>query len=82
MTREDMILQELAAVRRQMAELTRAIAPRITREQLCHRRGCHRNTITALIERGVVPRPDSTGKFLLSEVIEFETMEAQRLRAA
>lgn len=81
MTNDQQLLQELAALRETVAALVQAIGPRLTREQLCRRRGCHRNTLAGLIERGVVPRPDDTGKFLLAEVVEYEAMERQQ-RAA
>ena len=75
------IAQELADLRQTVAALVQAIGPRLTREQMCARRGCHRNTLASLIARGTVPRPDEQGKFLLSEVIEYEAME-RRKRAA
>lgn len=81
MTNDQQLLLELAALRETVAALVQAIGPRLTREQLCRRRGCHRNTLAGLIERGVVPRPDDTGKFLLAEVVEYEAMERQQ-RAA
>lgn len=81
MTNDQQLLQELAALRETVAALVQAIGPRLTREQLCRRRGCHRNTLAGLIERGVVPRPDDTGKFILAEVVEYEAMERQQ-RAA
>ena len=82
MTTTEQITQELAALRQTVADLVQAIGPRITREQLCKRRNCHRNTLGHLIDRGVVPRPDTSGKFLLAEVIEFEAMERAQRRAA
>ncbi len=81
MTTDQQLIQEVAALRETVAALVQAIGPRLTREQLCRRRGCHRNTLAGLIERGVVPRPDDTGKFLLAEVVEYEAMERQQ-RAA
>lgn len=81
MTIDQQLIQEVAALRETVAALVQAIGPRLTREQLCRRRGCHRNTLAGLIERGVVPRPDDTGKFLLAEVVEYEAMERQQ-RAA
>jgi hypothetical protein len=80
-TNESQLAQEVAALRHTVAALVQAMGPRLTREQLCARRVCHRNTLAGLIERGTVPRPDQHGKFLLSEVLEFEAMERHRRMA-
>ena len=46
---------------------------RITREQLAERLGVHRNTVRTLIARDPrFPRSDRTGKWLLSEIVEWE----------
>lgn len=66
---------EVAALRQTVAALVQAIGPRLTREQLCQRRGIHRNTLAGLIERGIVPRPDASGRWLLAEVIRWEEAE-------
>jgi len=83
MTTQDVhqLQQRIDALTRAVAELVQTIGPRLTREQLCQRRGIHRNTLAGLIERGIVPRPDVHGRFLLAEVIEYEAMERQQ-RAA
>ena len=78
----EQLTQEIAALRHKVDALLDALGPRITREQLCKRRGCHRNTIPGLMERGVVPRPDVHGRFLLSEVMEYEAMERSQKKAA
>lgn len=82
MTTDQQLLQEVAALRQTVAALVQAIGPRLTREQLCQRRGCHRNTLASLIERGVVPRPDTAGRFELAEVLAYEDMERQQKSAA
>ena len=74
--------QRIDALTRTVADLVQAIGPRLTREQLCQRRGIHRNTLAGLIERGIVPRPDVNGRFLLAEVVEFEMMERHQRMAA
>lgn len=73
--------QRIEALTRTVAELVQTIGPRLTREQLCQRRGIHRNTLAGLIERGIVPRPDVNGRFILAEVIEYEAMEQMRKAA-
>jgi hypothetical protein len=75
MTTEQALLQRIDALQHTVAALVQAIGPRLTREQLCQRRGIHRNTLTSLMERGIVPRPDVNGRWLLSEVIEYEAAE-------
>lgn len=74
------LTREVQALRRTVSALIECFGGRLTREQLCQRRGCHRNTLTGLIERGTVPRPDANGKFLLSEVLEFEDYERKQVR--
>lgn len=83
MTTQDVhqLQQRIDALTRAVAELVQTIGPRLTREQLCQRRGIHRNTLAGLIERGIVPRPDVHGKFILAEVIEYEAMEQSRKAA-
>jgi hypothetical protein len=78
----EQLTQEIAALRMKVDALLDALGPRITREQLCKRRGCHRNTIPAVMERGIVPRPDVQGRYLLTEVIAYEAIERSQKRAA
>lgn len=78
----EQLTQEIAALRMKVDALLDALGPRITREQLCKRRGCHRNTIPSLMERGIVPRPDTQGRYLLTEVIAYEAIERSQKRAA
>jgi transcriptional regulator with XRE-family HTH domain len=64
---------EMAAIRRDLAVMARARGDRLTRAEVCERLGIHRNTLkTYLKERGF-PAPSPDGKFLLCEVIEWET---------
>ena len=79
---DQQIVQKLAAVEQAIADLTQTIGTRLTREQLAQRRGIHRNTLAALIERGIVPRPDVSGRFELCEVLEFEAMERAQRKVA
>lgn len=46
---------------------------RLTRDQLAERLGVHRNTVRTLIARDPrFPRSDLSGKWLLSEIVEWE----------
>lgn len=76
------LVQQIAVLQQKVDALIDALGPRITREQLCRRRGCHRNTIPSLMERGIVPRPDAHGRFLLTEVMTFEAIERSQRQAA
>lgn len=50
---------------------------RLTRQQLADRWGIHRNTLIARLENDrTIPRPSKDGKWLLSEVIEWEQHRA------
>lgn len=75
MNTEQALLQRIDTLQNTVAALVQAIGPRLTREQLCQRRGIHRNTLPGLIKRGIVPHPDANGRWLLSEVIEYEAAE-------
>ncbi len=70
--------QRIDTLTRTVHTLVQTIGPRLTREQLCQRRGIHRNTLAGLIDRGIVPRPDVHGRFILSDVIEYEDLEKMR----
>lgn len=66
------IALELAAMRRDIANMARIRGERLTRAEVCERLGIHRNTLaTYLRERGF-PKPCRGGKWLLAEVIEWE----------
>lgn len=46
---------------------------RLNRQQLCDRWGIHRNTLTTRIDGDrTIPRPGKDGRWLLSEIIEWE----------
>lgn len=53
--------------------LAQAQGTRLNREQMCDRLGVHRNTLAKMSQEPGFPQPDRTGKWLLSEVIEWET---------
>jgi len=65
------IALSLAAIRRDIATLARIRGDRLTRSDVCERLGVHRNTLRTYIERGFPP-PGKDGKWLLSDVIEWE----------
>lgn len=56
-----------------MRVMAQALGTRLSREQMCERLGVHRNTLAKMAQASGFPQPDRTGKWLLSEVIEWET---------
>lgn len=78
MTAEQTQIAELSAKIDVLTGVVRALCnqsgARITRTQLAERLGVHRNTITNMQERDRrMPRPGKDGKWLLSDVIAWET---------
>ena len=60
---------KLASAVQQMASM---LGTRLTRAQLCERMGIHRNTLRTRAAERSFPKPDASGKYLLSEVLEWE----------
>lgn len=56
-----------------MKLMAQALGTRLSREQMCERLGVHRNTLARRQQDPGFPKPGSDGKWLLSEVIEWET---------
>lgn len=53
--------------------LSACLGTRLSREQMCDRIGVHRNTLARYMDQDTsFPRPGKDGKWLLSEVIEWE----------
>lgn len=63
---------ELAALRRDIASLHKDHGTRLTRAEVCERLGIHRNTLKTYRDERGFPSPGRDGKWLLSEVIEWE----------
>jgi predicted DNA-binding transcriptional regulator AlpA len=68
-----------ATLTRRIEQLTMAVqsmaamvGTRLSRQQLCDRLGIHRNTLARRMTEPGFPLPGSDGKWLLSEVIEWE----------
>ncbi len=66
------IVEELRRLREAIHTLVRYIGPRLTREQVCLRLGVSRPTLARRLEQGQYPRPGTDGKWLLSEILEWE----------
>ena len=63
----------LAILTDAVIQMTASGGQRLTRSQLCARMGIHRNTLRTRMERPGFPTPDENGRWLLSEIIEWET---------
>lgn len=66
------IIQELHHLRQAVVTLTQFIGPRLTREQVRERLGVSNPTLNKRIELGQFPRPGKDGRWLLSEILEWE----------
>ena len=62
-------ISQLTSAVQAMAKIT---GTRLTRQQLCSRLGIHRNTLAKRIDDPTFPKPGKDGKWLLSEIIEWE----------
>ena len=60
-----------------MQHLAQAQGARLTKAQLAQRLGCHRNTLRARVAAKGFPTPCSDGKWMLSEIIEWEQGNAR-----
>ena len=69
---EATIAAELRLMREAVAMLCNQVGARLTRQQVCERLGMHRNTLAGYIKDQRFPQPGRDGKWLLSEVIEWE----------
>ncbi|MFV0678590.1 helix-turn-helix transcriptional regulator [Variovorax sp. tm] len=66
------ILRRLARIEFTLLQIVRTRGLRLTRAEMCERLGVTSHTITYRVRRGEMPRPGADGKWLLSEVIEWE----------
>ena len=66
------LLERIDKLTSAMQLLAGMMGARLTRQQLADRLGIHRNTIATRLEQRGFPRPCSDGKWLLSEIVEWE----------
>lgn len=72
-TTEAALLQRIDQLASAVQTLTAALGTRLNRTQLAARLGVSRNTlIKRLAEDRTMPRPGADGKWLLSELVEWE----------
>lgn len=73
MTSEAIMLQRIDALTSAVQFMASALGQRLTRAQLSERMGVHRNTLAKLMKDPTFPLPGKDGKWLLSEIVEWET---------
>ena len=66
------LLERIDALTTAVQILARVQGTRLTRAQLCERLGIHRNTLRTRAADRSFPKPDASGKWLLSEVLDWE----------
>lgn len=67
------LLARIDSLTSAMQLMAQALGTRLTREQLAQRLGIHRNTLRERLARDpAFPRPGSDGRWLLSEIVEWE----------
>lgn len=66
------LVAEVASLRHAVAKMADLRGERLTRAEVCGRLGVHRNTLRTYIDARDFPKPGRDGKWLLSEVLEWE----------
>ena len=70
---EDDLLERIDALAESVRLMAAMLGTRLDRAQLCERMGVHRNTLAnRLATDATFPRPGRDGKWLLSEIVEWE----------
>jgi predicted DNA-binding transcriptional regulator AlpA len=75
---EQAILQRLDSLTAAFVAMAKLTGARLTRAQMLERLGVSSNTLTSRVRAGMVPKPGKDGKWLLSEVVEWESRDASR----
>jgi hypothetical protein len=75
---ETAILERLDSLTTAFVAMAKIAGSRLTRAQMCDRLQISGKTLTDRVRRGLVPTPGRDGKWLLSEVVEWESREAAR----
>ena len=68
----DIVSIKLDALTSAVMCLVQNSGKRLTRAELCERLGIHRNTLAKRLLEPGFPTPDKSGRWLLSEVLEWE----------
>ena len=65
--------EELSQLRSAVMLMARQKGTRLTRAQVCERIGRCSKTLTVMVRRGDFPSPADDGRWLLSEILEWES---------
>ncbi len=71
----DMLMASLKEVQATLMLLCRMQGAMLTRRQMLERYDVCNKTLNARVARGTLPKPGADGKWLLSEVMEFESAQ-------
>jgi len=71
---EEALLERIDNLTRAVVMLARNTGARLTRADMCARLNICSKTLTARVRAGEVPTPGADGKWLLSEVVEWESL--------
>jgi predicted DNA-binding transcriptional regulator AlpA len=66
------LLKRIDSLTEAVKLMAQAQGTRLNREQFCQRLGVHRNTFAKRLQEPGFPKPGKDGRWLLSEVIEWE----------
>lgn len=72
---ETEILQRLDSLTAAFVAMSRLVGARLSRADMCERLQISGKTLTDRVRRGVVPSPGKDGKWLLCEVVEWESRQ-------
>jgi hypothetical protein len=68
----DQLVQEVRSLRETVLTLCKYIGPHLSRDQMCARYDVSHSTLARRVKLGYLPKPGTDGKWLLSEVMEWE----------
>jgi predicted DNA-binding transcriptional regulator AlpA len=74
MTTETALAQQVALLTKAVEAMAQNLGTRLSTAQLCARMGIHRNTLAKRRLEPGFPKPDLSGKWLLSEIIQWEQL--------
>lgn len=78
-TTEARLIDEVRQLKSAVQFMASMLGTRLDRGQLAERMGVHRNTLTKrLTTDRTMPRPGTDGKWLLTEVIQWESSQRDR----
>lgn len=69
----DQIMQKLDSLTMAVMTINKNAGDRLTRAEVCQRLRIHRNSVNNYIEKKDFPKPTRDGKWLLCEVMQWET---------